>query len=190
MEKNISKSMKLSSKDIIATRDKLCAQKTHDWKIIISENVMPKKAIANGLGARGKGIDLNNLYNSILQTGEKLIKIKGMLQYLNMGTTTFNFDEFKKTHYYKIFLLSEKNELLSKLEELMKKNTISPNAKAKAGKKGTGLDEVFSSAKITSMKKKLQLEINSIKTEIEEYNNNTTIDITSESEAFESMFAA
>ena len=72
MEKNISKSMKLSSKDIIATRDKLCAQKTHDWKIIISENVMPKKAIANGLGARGKGIDLNSLYNSILQTGEKL----------------------------------------------------------------------------------------------------------------------
>lgn len=190
MENKTNKSMKLSSKDIIAMRDKLCAQKTHDWKIIISENVMSKKAIANGLGARGKGIDLNNLYNSILQTGEKIIKIKGMLQYLNMGTFTFNFDDFKKTHYYKIFLLSEKNELFCKLEELLKKNTINPNTKAKAGKKGTGLSEIFSSAKIASMKKKLQLEINSIKTDIENYNNSTTIDISSESDNFETIFAA
>lgn len=189
MEKNI-KSMKLNSKDIIATRDKLCAQKTHDWKIIISENVMSKKAIANGLGARGKGVDLNNLYNEILQNGEKLIKIKGMLQYLNMGVFTFNFDEFKKTHYYKIFLLSEKNELLSKLEELMKKNTINPATKAKAGKKGTGLSEIFSTAKISSMKKKLQLEINAIKSEIEEYNSSTSIDITSEIDTFANMLAA
>jgi hypothetical protein len=151
---------------------------------------MSKKAIANGLGARGKGIDLNNLYNEILQTGEKIIKIKGMLQYLNMGMTEFNYTEFKKTHYYKIFLLSEKNELLCKLDELMKKNTINPNTKAKAGKKGTGLSEIFSTAKISSMKKKLQLEINSIKTDIEKYNNETTIDITSESDDFAAVMAA
>ena len=41
---NKNKSMKLSSKDIIITRDNICKTKTKYWRIIRSENVMSKKA--------------------------------------------------------------------------------------------------------------------------------------------------
>ena len=72
---NTNKSMKLSSKDIIITRDNICKTKTKYWRIIRSENVMSKKAKAAGMGS---GFDLNQLHNEIWQMSETLIKIKLM----------------------------------------------------------------------------------------------------------------
>lgn len=171
------KSIILTSKDIIATRDNICKTKTKYWRIIKSENVMSKKAKDANIGS---GFDLNALHNKILQMSETLIKIKLMLQAINSSTgtkTTFNYDEAKKTHYYNIFKACELKEQLAHWEEILKKYTINPTAKKKAGAKGTGKIETFSVEKIISIKKKLQLEINNIDAKIAKFNEDASITI-------------
>lgn len=166
------KSINLTSKDIIATRDIICKTKTKYWHIIKSENVMSKNAKKAGMGS---GFDLAALHNKILQMSETLVKIKLMLNALNNGITKFDYEEAKKTHYYNIYLACEKKEQLAHWEEILKKSTINPATKAKAGVKGTGKTETFTSAKITQMKKNLQLEINNIDAKIAKFNEDTTI---------------
>lgn len=178
------KSMKLNSKDIIAQRDNLCKTKTKYWRIIKAENVMTKKAKAAGMGS---GFDLKALHNQILQMSDKLIKIKLMLNAINNGITTFNFEEAKKTHYYTIYLACEKKEQLAQWEEILNKHTINPSTKAKAGIKGTGKIETFTSAKIASIKKNLQLEINKLDSDIAKFNDTTTLEITSDDDIKELM---
>lgn len=178
------KSMKLNSKDIIAQRDNLCKTKTKYWRIIKAENVMTKKAKAAGMGS---GFDLKALHNQILQMSDKLIKIKLMLNAINNGVTTFNFEEAKKTHYYTIYLACEKKEQLAQWEEILNKHTINPSTKAKAGIKGTGKIETFTSAKIASIKKNLQLEINKLDADIAKFNDTTTLEITSDDDIKELM---
>ncbi len=178
------KSMKLNSKDIIAQRDNLCKTKTKYWRIIKAENVMTKKAKAAGMGS---GFDLKALHNQILQMSDKLIKIKLMLNAINNGITTFNFEEAKKTHYYTIYLACEKKEQLAQWEEILNKHTINPSTKAKAGIKGTGKIETFTSAKIASIKKNLQLEINKLDADIAKFNDTTTLEITSDDDIKELM---
>lgn len=171
---NKNKSMKLSSKDIIITRDNICKTKTKYWRIIRSENVMSKKAKAAGMGS---GFDLNRLHNEILQMSETLIKIKLMLNAINNGITKFNYEDAKKTHYYTIYAACEKKEQLAHWEEILKKNTINPATKAKAGAKGTGKIETFTSAKIAAIKKKLTLEINKLDADIAKFNDSAELEI-------------
>lgn len=173
------KSINFTSKDIIALRDELSATKTRYWRIIKSENVMAKKAKAAGVGS---GFDLAMLHNKILQMSEQLIKIKLMLQAINNGVTDFDYEAAKKTHYYNIFKACELKEQLSHWEEILKKSTINPAIKAKAGAKGTGKIETFTSAKITSIKKNLQLEINKIDTAIAKFNEETVLTVTNDNE--------
>lgn len=168
------KSINLTSKDIIAKRNEICTKKTKYWRIIKSENVMSKKAKDAGVGS---GFDLAALHNSILQMSDTLVKIKLMLNGLNNGITTFNYDDAKKTHYYTIFMACEKKEQLAHWEEILKKHTINPVAKKKAGAKGTGKIETFSVEKIGAIKKKLQLEINNLDAKIATFNDNTTISV-------------
>ena len=168
------KSINFTSKDIIATRDNLCKTKTKYWRIIKSENVISNNAKKAGLGT---GYDLKALYNQITQMSENLIKVKLMLNAINSGSTTFDYDEAKKTHYYNIYKACELKEMLAHWEEILKKHTLNPTAKAKAGKKGLGKTETFSSAKVTAIKKKLQLEINAIDKKIADFNDSATISI-------------
>jgi len=49
--------------------------------------------------------------------------------------------------------------------------------KAKAGLKGTGKIETFTSAKITSIKQKLQLDINKLDADIAKFNDDTTLEV-------------
>lgn len=172
------KSINLTSKDLIAKRNEICTTKTKYWRIIKSENVMSKKAKNAGVGS---GFDLAALHNSILQMSDQLVKIKLMLQMINGTkkgeTLKFNYEDAKKTHYYTIFMACEKKEQLSHWEEILKKSTINPTAKKKAGPKGTGKIETFSVEKIGAIKKKLQLEINKLDTDIASFNDNTTITI-------------
>lgn len=168
------KSINFTSKDIITRRDTLCKEKTRYWKIIKSENIMSNKEKKAGLGS---GMDLKALHNSILQMSENLIKTKLMLNAINNGITTFNYDDAKKTHYYRIYKACELKEQLSHWEEILKKHTLNPALKSKAGVKGLGKTETFTSAKIASIKKNLQLEINKIDAEIAKFNDETTLEI-------------
>lgn len=171
-------SIKLNSSTIINIRKNLDTEITKAWKTIRNENVMSFKEIKAGLGS---GKDLKALYNYITQLQEKRIKIKGMLMYLNMGITTFNFDEFVKTNNYNIFAACEAKEAITQLSLIP---TLNPTEKAKKGKNNMTKKETFTSAKIASLKKSLQLEANKHDAALEKFNKETDIDITGLEEDF------
>lgn len=166
--------IKLNSGNIINIRKSLDASINKYWHIIRNENVMSNKAIKANLGS---GMDLKALYNQIIQMQEKRILIKGMLMYLNMGYTTFNTDDFKKTNNYSIFSACEAKETIAQLKMIP---TINPTEKAKKGLKGTGKKETFSSAKIASIINKLQLEANKYDAQLTKFNENTEIELPEE----------
>lgn len=183
----MNKSIKLSSNNIINIRKSLDAEITKAWRIIITENVMSKKAANAGMGS---GKDLKALYNNITQMQEKRIKIKGILQSLNMNITTFNFDEFKKTNNYSIFAAGEAKEAIAHWKAILPK-CINPTEKSKKGMKGTGKIESFSSAKISQLIKDLQMKANKFDSNLEKFNNNTEIalDETTESDFKDALIA-
>lgn len=175
----------MNSKDIIIARKKLDETITKYWHIIKTENVMSNKAIKAGIGS---GLDLKELYNKITQMTETRIKIKLMLNAINNGTFTFNYEEEKKKHYYTIYAANEEKEKLSHWKDIIKK-TIDPKEKARKGLKGIGKREIFSSAKITSLINGIQLNINKFDAKIEEYNNKTSISIGDENSDIASLLA-
>lgn len=172
MNKNI-KSITLNSGDIINIRKKLDSDITKYWHIIRDENVISTKATKCGLGSN---YDLKSLYNLITQMQEKRIKIKAMLMYLNLGIKTFNYEDFKKTNNYSIFAACEAKEAIAQLKMVP---TINPVEKSKKGIKGTGKKETFSSAKIASLLKNLQLAANKFDAAMTAFNNSTTIEVDS-----------
>lgn len=173
------KSINLDINALIAYRDNICKTKTKYWHIIKTENVISKKDKKAGFGK----YDLATLHNQIMQMSETLIKIKLMINMINMNTDiskpiSFDFEEAKKSHYYNIFKASELKEQFTHWDDIQKKATINPAIKAKAGAKGTGKIETFSFQKIKAMKDKLQLAINDTDKKIADYNNKAILTIT------------
>lgn len=178
----MTKSIKLNSGNIINIRKDIDAKKKKYWKIIRTTNLLSKKEVKNGFRTH----DIKNLYNEITQMSEKLVYIKGMLFYLNMGETTFDKEAFKKTNNYNIFMACEMKEAIAQLKMIP---TLDPKTKSQKGLKNMGKDEVFTSAKIASLIKDLQLKANKFDDEMEKFNTNTEIDITSMSDDFKSYLA-
>jgi hypothetical protein len=133
---------------------------------------MSNKALKAGMGS---GYDLKELYNKITQMAETRIKLKLMLNAINNGVSSFNYEEEKKKHYYTIFAACEEKEKIAHWKDIIKK-TIDPKEKARKGLKGTGKREVFTSAKITQLINDIQLRINKHDANIESYNEKTTIE--------------
>ena len=180
----MTKSIKLNSGKIITMRDDINSKKKKYWNYIKAENLLSKKEIKNGYRTH----DLKELYNEITQMAEKLVYIKGMLFYLNMGMTEFDKEKFKKTNNYSIFMACELKEQIAQLKMIP---TLDPKTKAQKGLKAMSKDEVFTSAKIAALIKDLQLKANKFDTEMENFNNNTEISIDeSTSEMFTADFAA
>ena len=173
----MTKSIKLNSGKIISFRKNIDETKKKYWKIIRTTNLLSKKEIKEGFRTH----DLKNLYNEITQMAEKLVFIKGMLFYLNMGVTTFDKEKFKKTNNYNIFMACEMKEMIAQLKMVP---TLDPKTKSQKGLKAIGKEEVFTSAKIAALIKDLQLKANKFDTAMEKFNNDTEIDITSISEDF------
>jgi hypothetical protein len=151
-------------------RKDIDAKKKKYWSYIKSENLMSKKEIKAGLRTH----DLKALYNEITQMAEKLVYIKGMLFYLNMGTTTFDKEAFKKTNNYSIFMACEMKEAIAQLKMIP---TLDQKTKAQKGLKAMNKEEVFTSAKIAALIKDLQLKANKFDTNMENFNNYTEITI-------------
>lgn len=173
---------KLNAKDIIITRKRLDSEISQYWSFIKNENTLRKNMVA-----KCRFHNLAELHNQILQKIEQRIKIKGMLNQLNNGVLKFDTNTFKKTHYYTIFRLQEAQEQIVKLNEIRKK-CVAPQLKAQKGKKGTGFNEIFSFEKISAMISRLEQDVNTYKSEIEKYNNDTQIEITDDS--LDSILAA
>lgn len=167
--------MKIQSKVIIDKRNKLSKDITHYWLIIRRENIMNKKQIRN--------YDLSEVMNQIKQMAEQRVKMKLFAQAINMGYTNFN--EFKEnTNYESIYRLSEMNEQLVQLGLIP---VLNPATKASKSKNKIALSEIFTSAKIRAMKKKIQIEINALTKKIEDFNNKAELEIDDE---YGNLFAA
>ena len=168
----MTKSIKLNAANILSLKKKIDKTITDYSHIIRDENVMSKKAKASG---QGSGYDLKALYNTIQQLRNKRIMLKGMIQYLNMGTTTFNYDEFKKTNYYAIFSACEAKEDITLLKMI---KTLNPQMKAQKGKKNIGSTETFSKEKIAQLIHDQQLEANKFDAMLEKFNTDNSIELT------------
>ena len=175
------KSIKLNASKIISIKKKIDADITSSAHIIRDENVMSKKAIA---AKQGSGKDIKALYNYIQQLRQKRIMLKGMLQYLNMGVLTFNYEDFKKTNYYAIFAACEAKEDIALLKMV---KTLDPKTKAQKGKKALASVECFSKEKISQLIHNQQLEANKFDAILEKFNIETSIDITNNSDDFENF---
>lgn len=174
----MAKSVQFNSKQIINIRKDIDKKKKDAWMQIRTTNLLSTKEVKNGL----RKFDLKTLYNEIMQMSEKLVLIKGMLFYLNMGETTFDKEKFKKTNNYNIFMATEVKEAIAQLKMVP---TLNPATKAKkGGASKMGKNEVFTSAKIASLIKELQLKAVNYDAAMEEFNSKTDIDITSIADSF------
>lgn len=180
----MTKSIKLNANNIININKNLDTEITKNCHIIREENIMSNKAIKAG---QGSGKDLKALYNYIQQLREKRIKIKGIKQYLNMGITTFNYEEFKKTNYYAIFAACEAKETIAQLKMIP---TINPTTKAQKGLKNLGKKETFTSAKIAQLIHDQQLLANKYDAMLEKFNNETSVEINENADDFKDLLAA
>ena len=165
------KSIKLNASKILSIKKKIDIDITTNAHIIRDENVMSKKAKAAG---QGSGKDLKALYNYIQQLRQKRIMLKGMMQSLNMGITTFNYEDFKKTNYYAIFAACEAKEDIALLKMI---KTLDPKTKTQKGKKALASTETFSKEKISQLIHDQQLEANKYNTILEKFNTDTSIEI-------------
>ena len=155
----------ITSKYIITRRKELSNEITKYWKIIKNENVIPPGAKRN--------FDLKALILDIQAKAEERILLKLYLQCINMGYKKFS--ELPITNnYLDIFTLSEKQEQLFHLSKI---KTLDPKLKRAKGKKNLDKTEELTSAYISSLKAKLQLEINALNKKIEDFNNGAELNI-------------
>lgn len=155
----------ITSKYIITRRKELSNEITKYWNIIKNENVIPTGAKRN--------FDLKALILDIQAKAEERILLKLYLQCINMGYKKFS--ELPITNnYLDIFTLSEKQEQLFHLSKI---KTLDPKLKRAKGKKNLDKTEELTSAYISSLKAKLQLEINTLNKKIEDFNNGAELNI-------------
>lgn len=180
----MTKSIKLNPTTILNIKKNLDIEITKNSHIIRDENVMSNKAIKAG---QGSGKDLKALYNHNQQLRQKRIMLKGMIQYLNMGIFTFDYEAFKNTNYYAIFAACEAKEAIAQLKMIP---TLNPDTKAKKGLKNIGKKESFTSAKIAQLIHDLQLEANKYDAALEKFNTTSEIEIKNEADDFKGYIAA
>ena len=178
------KKAKLNAATILNIKKKIDKTITDYSHIIREENVMSKKAKAAG---QGSGYDLKALYNTIQQLRAKRIMLKGMIQYLNMGTTVFNIEDFKKTNYFAIFSACEAKEDITLLKMI---KTLNPETKAQKGKKNLPATETFSKEKIAQLIHDQQLAANKYDAMLEKFNTDTDIEIIDNTDDFKEYLAA
>lgn len=155
----------ITSKYIITRRKELSNEITKYWNIIKNENVIPTGTKRN--------FDLKALILDIQAKAEERILLKLYLQCINMGYKKFS--ELPITNnYLDIFTLSEKQEQLFHLSKI---KTLDPKLKRAKGKKNLDKTEELTSAYISSLKAKLQLEINALNKKIEDFNNGAELNI-------------
>ena len=157
----------ITSKYIINRRKELSNDITKYWNIIKNENVIPKDGKRN--------YDLKALLTKIEEMADERILLKLYLQCINMGYKKFL--ELPETNnYLAIYTLSEKTEQMFHLSKI---RTIDQKLKRSKGKKNLNTTEELTSAFINTKINKLQLEVNKLQKDIEDFNNSATLDIES-----------
>lgn len=156
---------KIKSTDIIANREKYDKEIKKMWNIIRTENLIDKNATRN--------YDMKALLTTITEMSNNRIQAKLDSMAINLGFKSRS--DFPKDSIYPIiYTLSEKNEYLVQLGLIP---TINPSLKAKLGKKKLYKSEEITADYINKLKNSLQLEINSLKKKLEDFNNKAELDI-------------
>ena len=153
----------ITSKYIINRRKELSNDITKYWNIIKNENVIPKDGKRN--------YDLKALLTKIEEMADERILLKLYLQCINMGYKKFS--ELPETNNYLAIYKTEQMFHLSKIR------TIDQKLKRSKGKKNLNTTEELTSAFINTKINKLQLEVNKLQKDIEDFNNSATLDIES-----------
>lgn len=178
------KSIKFNAKNIINIREEITTKKKDYWKNIRNTNLLSTKEVKLGY----RKYDLKSLYNEIMQLSEKLVYIKGMLAHLNTGSTTFDKDAFKNTNNYNIFMATEMKEAIAQLKMVPTLDAATKSKKGGAAKMGK--NEVFTSAKIASLIKELNLKATDFDNKMEDFNSKTDIDVSSLGDMFKTELTA
>ncbi len=148
-------------------RESLSKEITKYWDIIKNENIISKQATRN--------YNLKVILQKIQEMSEERLLMKLYLQCINMGYK--NFSELPaENNYYTIFTLSEKREQLFHLGKI---KTINPKLKRAKGKKALKVTEELTYAYIEILKNKLQLEINKLNKDLEDFNAKAELNIES-----------
>lgn len=155
----------ITSKYIIDRRKELSNNITKYWNIIKNENVIPKDGKRN--------YDLKALLTKIEEMADERILLKLYLQCINMGYKKFS-ELPESNNYLAIFTLSEKSEQLFHLSKI---RTIDQKLKRSKGKKNLNTTEELTSSFINMRINKIQLEVNKLEKEIENFNNSATLEI-------------
>ncbi len=157
----------ITSKYAKTRRDELSKEITKYWNIIKNENIISAEAKRN--------FDLKVLLTKIQEMSEERLLMKLYLQCINMGYKKFS-ELPAGNNYITIFALSEKTEQLFHLNKI---RTIDPKIKRAKGKKNLKFTEELTSAYLNTLKNKIQLEINKLNKDLEEFNNKAELDIES-----------
>ena len=157
----------ITSKYAKNRRDTLSKEITKYWNIIKNENIISKETTRN--------YDLKTVLTKIQEMAEERLLMKLYLQCINMGYKKFS-DLPTENDYYTIFSLSEKQEQLFHLGKI---KTIDPKLKRAKGKKALKVTEELTSAYINNLKNKLQIEINKLNKDLEDFNEKAELDIES-----------
>lgn len=156
----------ITSKYIITRRKELSNEITKYWNIIKNENVISKESKRN--------YDLKALLTKIDEMADERMMLKLYLQCINMGYKKFS--ELPVTNnYLAIFELSEKSEQLFHLSKI---RTIDQKLKRAKGKKNLDTTEELTAAFIGARINKIQLKVNELEKQIEDFNNKAVLDIT------------
>lgn len=155
----------ITSKYIIDRRKELSNNITKYWNIIKNENVIQKDGKRN--------YDLKALLTKIEEMADERILLKLYLQCINMGYKKFS-ELPENNNYLAIFTLSEKSEQLFHLSKI---RTIDQKLKRSKGKKNLNTTEELTSSFINMRINKIQLEVNKLEKEIENFNNSATLEI-------------
>lgn len=156
----------ITSKYIITRRKELSNEITKYWNIIKNENVISKESKRN--------YDLKALLTKIDEMADERMMLKLYLQCINMGYKKFS--ELPVTNnYLAIFELSEKSEQLFHLSKI---RTIDQKLKRAKGKKNLDTTEELTTAFIGARINKIQLKVNELEKQIEDFNNKAALDIT------------
>lgn len=157
----------ITSKYAKTRRDELSKEITKYWNIIKNENIISVEAKRN--------FDLKVLLTKIQEMSEERLLMKLYLQCINMGYKKFS-ELPAGNNYITIFALSEKIEQLFHLNKI---RTIDLKIKRAKGKKNLKFTEELTSAYLNTLKNKIQLEINKLNKDLEEFNNKAELDIES-----------
>lgn len=164
MKSNIAN--KIKPNILITKRNNLTNEISRYWRILATENVV-KKGFTRNYDLKSLLVQIRNLY-------DELVIVKLRIQCANLGT---KFKDLPKdANVINIYKLSALNEYYVKLDEMIKKHTISPTLKAKKGKKGLAITEELTCNYLRARQNECLLTLNELNKAIADFNDNTDLD--------------